>query len=383
MNTPQNPYHSCIVSAAAGAGKTWQLSRRFLFLVGAHAAPSEILTITFTRKAAAEMRARVIACAAELTVDTQAQQEFDTDLHSYYEDFSRKAQVQPPLRAKQVGNTILSQSQKLNIATIDSVCHEWLASLAGQGFDDIPLPFKIITDADASALREQSWQQLWQALPAFAQLTVREEGTAKVRNIITQLHNFGLLDARLHQLNVTTAEDWETLRQRLVALSPVFAAGQEAQNCAELRALGLMRGKKIVRKSLTPAEKKQLKPQLDELELALQARQQADMLTHLNTRGEIYFSLWQQWQKIYRQLKEKQRSLDFQDLTTLVNDLLRRDAGLLFYLQQRIAHLLLDEFQDTSAAQWDIFSPAEWRTAGRGKLCRSTARHTGDGVYRR
>ena len=355
MSTPQNPYHSCIVSAAAGAGKTWQLSRRFLFLVGAHAAPHEILTITFTRKAAAEMRARVIACATELTVDAQAQREFDTALHSYYEDFSRKTQVQPPLRAEQVGNTILSQSQKLNIATIDSVCHEWLASLAGQGFADIPRPFKIITAVDATALRERSWQQLWQTLPAFAQATVREEGTTRVRNTITKLHDFGLPEARLHQLNVTAAEDWLTLRQRLAALSPAFAACKEAQNCADLRILGLLWGKKISRKSLSPAEKKQLKPQLDELEQDLQARQQADKEAHLNARGEIYFALWQQWQKIYRELKKTQRALDFQDLTMLVGDLLRRDTGLLFYLQQRIAHLLLDEFQDTSALQWDIF----------------------------
>ena len=354
MTTPQNPYHSCIVSAAAGAGKTWQLSRRFLFLVGAHAAPGEILTITFTRKAAAEMRARVIAYAAELAIDTEAQREFDAALSGYYEDFSRKAEqrVRPPLTAQQVGNTILSQSQKLNIATIDSVCSEWLSILAGQGFADIPLPFRIISDADEADMQERSWQKLWQTLPAFVQQTVREEGTASVRRNVTALHSFGI--SRLRELNIPAAPSWATLAQHLAAL-PAFARCAEATTEAELQQLGVLNGAKINRSLLSTTGKKQFQPQLQALDAELQARQQADKLLRLNARGKTYFALWQRWRETYQELKKAQRVLDFQDLTTLVQELLIRDEGLLFYLQQRIAHLLLDEFQDTSTQQWDVF----------------------------
>ena len=354
MTTPQNPYHSCIVSAAAGAGKTWQLSRRFLFLVGAHAAPHEILTITFTRKAAAEMRARVIAYAAELAVDAQAQRDFDAALSGYHEDFSRKLEqrVRPPLAAQQVGNTILSQSQKLNIATIDSVCSEWLSSLAGQGFADIPLPFRIIAAADVTERQERSWQQLWQTLPAFMQELVREEGTASVRRNVTALHNFG--PSRLRTLTVPAAPSWATLAQHLATL-PAFAMCAEATTPAELQQLGVLKGKKINRTLLSATEKKQLQPHLQTLAAELRERQQADQLLRLNTRGTMYFALWQRWRETYQELKKAQRVLDFQDLTTLVQELLTRDEGFLFYLQQRIAHLLLDEFQDTSTQQWDIF----------------------------
>ena len=351
----QNPYHSCIVNAAAGTGKTWQLSRRFLSLVGAHAAPHEILTLTFTRKAAAEMRARVIAYAAELAVDAEAQRAFDNELSAYHRDFSRKTPqpVRPPRRARQIGTMILSQSQKLNINTIDGMCREWLACLAGQGFADIPQSFRIIVDAEAEEMQERSWQQLWQKLPAWAQPIVQEEGTARVRRNVMALHQLDRV--RLRTLQVPEAPTWPALAQQLAALSPAFAECAAATTQAELLQLGGMKGKKINYAPLSAAQKKQLQPHRQALDAQLRARQQADMLSHLNARGKIYFSLWQRWRETYLALKKTQGALDFQDLLALVRKLLTRDAGLLFFLQQRIAHLLLDEFQDTNAQQWDIF----------------------------
>ena len=59
-STPSTLRHK-VVFAPAGSGKTQQLSDRYIALLAAGVPPERILTLTFTEKAAAEMKERIFS----------------------------------------------------------------------------------------------------------------------------------------------------------------------------------------------------------------------------------------------------------------------------------------------------------------------------------
>jgi ATP-dependent exoDNAse (exonuclease V) beta subunit len=104
--------HSFIVQAPAGAGKTELLTRRFLALLAAVEAPESILAITFTRKAAAEMRDRVMgALRAVRTPDPER------PLQERTLELARAALAADEAR----GWKLLEQPGRLRIQTIDAL----------------------------------------------------------------------------------------------------------------------------------------------------------------------------------------------------------------------------------------------------------------------
>ncbi|MDO8953435.1 MAG: UvrD-helicase domain-containing protein [Gammaproteobacteria bacterium] len=110
-----DPEQSFIVQAPAGSGKTELLTQRYLLLL-AHAdkAPEEIIAITFTRKAAAEMRARVLASLQRATDATPPK-----DNHAQKTWALARAAL---AKDGEQNWNILNNSQRLKITTIDSLC---------------------------------------------------------------------------------------------------------------------------------------------------------------------------------------------------------------------------------------------------------------------
>ena len=104
---------SFIVQAPAGAGKTELLTQRFLGLLSRVENPEEIIAITFTRKAAAEMRNRILS---RLTESTSPEPEQDHARQSW-----RLAQAAMQ-NDRQRGWGILKNPDRLRITTIDSLC---------------------------------------------------------------------------------------------------------------------------------------------------------------------------------------------------------------------------------------------------------------------
>lgn len=106
-----DPNGSFIVQAPAGSGKTELLIQRFLALLGGVNRPEEILAITFTRKAAGEMRARLLQALE------QAQGERpEADHAAQTWDLANRALA----RDRQQGWNLLDNPALLAIQTIDS-----------------------------------------------------------------------------------------------------------------------------------------------------------------------------------------------------------------------------------------------------------------------
>ncbi|MEC9341316.1 MAG: UvrD-helicase domain-containing protein, partial [Pseudomonadota bacterium] len=113
--TAIDPTRSVIVQAPAGSGKTGLLTQRFLGLLAGVAEPEEILAITFTRKAAAEMRARVVGALRDAADGVPAA--------SDYEATTRRLAGAALARDRQRGWRLIGQPARLQIMTIDGLCH--------------------------------------------------------------------------------------------------------------------------------------------------------------------------------------------------------------------------------------------------------------------
>lgn len=141
--------HSYIVQAPAGSGKTELLTQRMLGLLAQVENPEEVVAITFTRKAAADMSHRLLS---RLRAAANNDEKKERQPHEQISHELALAVLKND--AKQCWN-LLEQPGRLRIRTIDSLCSELarqLPVLSGLGGDQ-----KIAVDADALYHQAAVW----------------------------------------------------------------------------------------------------------------------------------------------------------------------------------------------------------------------------------
>ncbi len=390
QNNPQNPYRSFVVRASAGSGKTWQLSRRFLQLVAAGAHPGSILTVTFTRKAAAEMRERILDSAAQLLMDEQLRASFEKDLFEFYQHMDGAEpgrKLPPPRGAEAAARLILASTQSLRIATIDSIFLEWIRKFpfeaSAGGTLRIPTGFDLLSQRGEERLLSKAWSALLKE--AQKQGLLQEWG-------VHLSEDFHLLDIhnRIKELSRHESFLWLVEKQakdvylqhplppimQTNFLATVQSALQEiayqlppdrissalaaiqSHDLTKLQELRILKGDGTVHGGTFRGKKKEMLAHaietVDRAALDFLAEQQKDLL---NKRGSLLFQIYQLFDAERRRGKEQTRSLAFTDLIKGGYHLFSEAeaAGIRFLLHRSIHHLLLDEFQDTSILQWTVF----------------------------
>jgi ATP-dependent helicase/nuclease subunit A len=185
-----DPSCSYIVQAPAGSGKTGLLIQRVLRLLAIVDKPEEILAITFTRKAAAEMRRRVLEALEGASGDTPPE--------------SANARVTWQLaraalaRDRQLGWDLVMNAARIRIQTIDSLC----ASLARQMpvLSGIGAPPSVV-DKPQELYREAAERTL-------SRIESEEPVAAAVRRLLVHLDGDWSVACSLLEIMLARRDQW-------------------------------------------------------------------------------------------------------------------------------------------------------------------------------
>ena len=205
------PDQSFIVRAPAGSGKTELLTRRFLKLLASVNEPEDVLAITFTRAATAEMRARVLGYLAK------ASSRDPEDGEEECITLARAALAQ----SSEHGWEILDQSHRLNIETIDSLClriahNQPLLSRMGGGLSPIDDAQEFYTEAARRTLGllGSANRELNEALSHLLEL--RDSSLPDCERLIVEMLEHRDQWIRAFPISGTMREDeWGLVRSRL------------------------------------------------------------------------------------------------------------------------------------------------------------------------
>ncbi|HTJ30797.1 MAG TPA: UvrD-helicase domain-containing protein, partial [Acidobacteriaceae bacterium] len=220
-----DPAQSFLVQAPAGSGKTHLLTQRFLRLLAQAQRPDEIVAITFTIAAAAEMRQRILEALekAEAEEKEGAQQDFNTE-EPAHDPLSIPALARAALlHSRQMHWQLLDQPGQLRVLTIDAFCRA-LAMQAPLNWGLLSGLASLETTSQPKELYRRAGRRLFErALDAPSPARISLEALLLWRDnnwpdIETQIVEMLAQRNRWRQDFVFTRDlDFDLLRQRLEA----------------------------------------------------------------------------------------------------------------------------------------------------------------------
>ena len=386
------PDASGIVSASAGTGKTWLLVSRILRLLLEGRPPGSILAITFTNKAADEMRERLMARLLQWSTASV------DELHGHLREIGIEETAPRHRLAARLYETLLYASEPVQITTFHAFCQQILRLFPLQ--TGAPLNFQVTENieelharaidelfAQATRQPDSDFSRALDALFTLCNGVENARGALKAflthRNDWRAMHGDGELEAFQDtgdegELKKFWQEDMRLrIRQYAEALvrhdvkirSVPVEQLHESAACETLdaKAFERLHACFFTKKNKPRAVLKKNSPEgfvealmsLDYDGLVKTIEDTRDRL--LQRRNELLNTAWRHAGEhlcgIYRDLKRENGLLDFDDLEWEGGKLLSNEQQLQYRLGSKIEHLLVDEFQDTNPSQWQLLRP--------------------------
>ncbi|WRG38360.1 RecB-like helicase [Helicobacter pylori] len=357
------------LKASAGSGKTFALSVRFLALLFKGANPSEILTLTFTKKATAEMKERILDYLKILQKENLENEKEKSQ--NILKELEEKYHLNPDLvrnSAQKIYQRFLNA--EIRISTIDAFFQSilrkfcWFVGLSAnfEVNEDTKVHQRQLNEGFLSALNNEQLEEL---SVFIAQCLSYDSYTSdsileRLRFLKNKLYLFDPNKKEPAFDEEGFLEKLRSLNQQIQSIETASDRAKTAIKCDSFRG--------FLNSSLTWLEKKseyiyfkKLKSEILTLESECEEIEN-DLKRYYEARESALFKKFPKFIQLYDNATSKIQALDFDAIKDKVHALLNGYEEMpaeffYFRLDSKIAHILIDEFQDTSLNDYKILAP--------------------------
>ncbi|MDC7243547.1 MAG: UvrD-helicase domain-containing protein, partial [Sphaerochaetaceae bacterium] len=346
------------LKASAGSGKTFALSVRYISLMLLGAKPNEILTLTFTNKAANEMKERIFNTLFTLGDDK-----------IYLDEIIRNTGLDEKVILGKKPYMLESFiSSELAIYTIDKFVNKILREFSGYaGINDdfeikedkkLELTYKFLDSLDK--------KQFDDFVEFFSYESKKFDSLIDIfKSLIEKNESYDPVYLEAASIDL----------QKERVLEPAYKIkeyilNQEKASKSALKAVDFNDFETLMDKSKTWALKESIaefsyfkkftSPMIEEV--FLEFRNQLSIYYHLRSSYALYkfFTLFKSFEEFRKKYISAGNYLEFSDIANITHKLLSTNIDkefLYFRLDAKYEHILIDEFQDTSVLQFKILKP--------------------------
>ncbi|GAA6970683.1 RecB-like helicase [Helicobacter pylori] len=359
------------LKASAGSGKTFALSVRFLALLFKGANPSEILTLTFTKKATAEMKERILDYLKILQKENLEDEKEKEKSQNILKELEEKYRLNPSF----VQNSTQKIYQRflnaeIRISTIDAFFQSILRKFCW--FVGLSANFEVNEDTKAHQqqlneifLNALNNEQLEELSVFIAQCLSHDSYTSdsileRLRFLKNKLYLFDPNKKELAFDEKGFLEKLRNLNKQIQSVETASDGAKKAIKCDDFRG--------FLNSSLTWLKKKgeyrdfkKIKDEIPTLESECEEIEN-DLKRYYEARENALFKKFPKFIQLYDKATSKIQALDFDAIKDKVHALLNSHEEMpaeffYFRLDSKIAHILIDEFQDTSLNDYKILAP--------------------------